>query len=77
MSRKISLNLEVNKRLSRASNYTLVSDRSVETIHSTNSGKPSIKTQESRLRETIIKTRENLRKRLQLRHKSINSNPIK
>ena len=77
MSRKISLNLEVNKRLSRASNYTPVSDRSVETIHSTNSGKPSIKTQESRLRETIIKTRENLRKRLQLRHKSINSNPIK
>lgn len=67
MSRKISLNLELNKRCSRLSNHTPGSERSSDTVNSSFSSKPSISSHSSRLKETIMKTRETLRSRMQAR----------
>ena len=67
MSRKITLNLEVNRRLSRASNGTPSSERSNDTLNSSFSSKISRSSQSSRLKESILRTRETLRSRLHSR----------
>ena len=73
MSRKISLNLELNKRLSRASNYTPCSDRSSDHVNGNSSSKPSIYSQENLLKESILKTRETIRSRIESRKNECNA----
>ena len=64
MSRRISLNLELNKKLSRASNHTPISDKSIDSINSACSKFSSVTMNGSRLKESIVKTRELIRSRL-------------
>ena len=64
MSRRISLNLELNKKLSRASNHTPVSDKSIDSINSACSKFSAATINGSRLKESIVKTREMIRSRL-------------
>jgi hypothetical protein len=64
MSRRISLNLELNKKLSRASNHTPVSDKSIESVNSACSKFSAATLNGSRLKESIVKTRELVRSRI-------------
>lgn len=64
MSRRISLNLDLNKRLSRASNHTPVSDKSIDSANSGYSKMSSSTANGSRLKESILKTRELIRSRV-------------
>lgn len=76
MSRRISLNLELNKRLSRASNDTPCSEKSIDSINSGYSKISSTTSNGSRLKESILKTRELIRSRISsssLRDKSNDS----
>ena len=67
MSRKITLNLELNQRLSRASNYTPNSERSNDTLNASFASKASICSHSSKLKESILRSRETIRSKLQSR----------
>ena len=64
MSRRISLNLELNKRLSRTSNYTPCTERSMDSVNENIPNKSTIDTQRNLLKESLLKTRETIRSRI-------------
>ncbi|OMJ65602.1 hypothetical protein SteCoe_37926 [Stentor coeruleus] len=67
MSRRIALNLELNRRLSKGGSTTPRSDKSIETVNSSFSNKTSNFAQRNKLIEIIDKNRENLHSRLESR----------
>lgn len=67
MSRRITLNLELNRRLSKGGSTTPRSDKSIETVNSSFSNKTSNFVQSNKLIEIIDKNRENLHSRLESR----------